>query len=550
MFFKNRRFLLLLLLAFFVASNAKAITLNSGQTNYTTTSNITTTDSNTSGSGIYSTLLGTSNSYNKITNAHIITTGNSGAASSAYGIRTTQNYNQITNNLGASIFTTGSSGRAISVSSFSTANNLGNINTQGTSSYGIYGDSNNNLINSGIITTTNSTSYGIYANSDNNIVANFGNINTAKSAAIYLSGNANLGSNSGNITTNSGSSAYGVYINAGTASKASSDSFNSFSNSGFISSADDGIYNVENYSQITNSGSILSNFGSAIYGIRSEGNNVTITNSGNISAANYAINNLGENIIINNSGVINGGIKLGSGTLNILGGSISGEVDGLSDEKSAVIVGSDSNLGVNFSQTAAFVNLNSLKITGGATLNSSAEIGAKNVEIDQNSTLVFKSGSSLSSAIKGSSDSSGTLEISGTSFLSNSSIGVFGNSLANLKINSNASLTAFNHIYASNILVEGEFNFNGKDNLEIFGNLAGSGLAIMEIGANSQKISGNFSLFEGDILSVALKNGGIGNLTIGGAAKIDANSKLKIDTTTPHSYIVSGTQYSLGSRQL
>jgi len=427
MFKKSHRFSVFYCLLF-ITNSAKAVTLTSAQTDYTTPSDIA-----TSASGIISSLSGTSSSLNKIKNTFTITTGNFGATSSAYGIRSSGNYNQITNSLGATILTTGSSGRGISVSNFSIVTNAGNISTQGTSSYGIYlGGNSNSANNSGVISTANSTSHGIYLN----------------------------------------------------------------------------------------------------------GNDNSITNSGTITATKYAIYNSGANSIINNSGTLNGDVRLGGGTLNIYGGSLNGEVVG--------DLG-NINIAADFNQSSAFSNLKNLTITAGATLNSENKIEAGAIFLDKNSTLNLSDQSSINATIHGLSNSSGTLNIREIDFAPTNSLGIAGNSLANLNINSDASLTYANNIYVDNILVGGEFDFSASDNLEIFGNLIGSGSGVINIGSNNQIISGNFSLLSGNILSVALKENAVGNFTVLGAANIDANSNLEITTSANQGYIANGTQLTIVS---
>ena len=518
---------------FFISQKSHAVTLTSGQTDYTTTDDIT-----TSASGIISSLSGNSSSLNKIKNTHVITTGNFGATSSAYGIRSGGDYNQITNDLDASIFTTGSSGRGISVSDFSIVNNLGSITTQGSTSYGIYAGGNSDVVtNSGSINTSGTTSYGIYLSGDNNSATNSGSIST-KVYGIYLNGNANQVSNSGTITTSTGSTAYGIYVSAGTSSSASASNYSLVNNSGVISSNSHGIYSKDAYTQIINSGTITTSSGSSIYGIRSEGDNSIITNSGNIISSNYAIYNSGEDAVINNSGNLSGGVYIGSGTLNILGGSITGNVDGSSGIGNVVV-------SANFNQTSIFKDLNILTINSAATLNSTNQISANRILIGADSVLTIMEGSSLSGEIAGVSDSVGTLNISGISFISENSIGEFGSSLKNLNITSDGSVTASDDIYVSDIFLDGTLNFNGADNLTIFGNLSGSGAGIVNIGEKNQIISGNLSLAAGDKLSLTLKNNGAGNIAVGGFADIAKNSKLAITTSSNQGYIASGTKYNI-----
>jgi uncharacterized protein with beta-barrel porin domain len=531
---KNRRFLKIYLL-FFFANEAQAVTLTSGQTDYVTTADIT-----IGSVGISSTLSGTSLSLNKITNLHTITTGNFGAVSSGYGIKSSGNYNQISNAFGAAIFTTGSSGRGISVTNNSIVTNEGSINTQGTTSYGIYaGGNNNSLSNSGSITTANTTSYGIYLSGNNNSATNSGSIAT-KVYGIYVNGDANQVANYGAINTAVSSSAHGIYVSAGSSSGASPINYTSVNNFGAINASGHGIYVKDNYSSINNSGTI-SNSGSSIYGVRIDGNNSVFTNSGTINSANYAIYNSGTDNVFNNSGNINGGINIGAGTLNIFGGSVSGSIDG---DSGSGFVNVNST---TFNQSADFNDLDIVTIANGGALNSNAKIFANEIVIDANSTLTLNAQSSTAAQIKGLSNASGTLNISQTSFASTKSIGIFGNSLAQLNINRNASLLTANNIYASNIFLDGFLNISSANNLIIFGNLAGSGLGALNIGAQNQTIDGNFSLNSGDQLIVALKNNGVGSLAVSGVANIDANTKLQINTNENQGYIVSGTQYNLVS---
>ncbi len=534
---KTRCFAALFLCIFF-AKKSFAVVLTSGQTDYTTTEDIT-----TGSFGITSSLSGTSSSLNKITNNYTITTGNDGASSGAYGIRTTGSYNQITNNVSGEIITTGSSGRGISIAGNSAVYNLGSITTLGTTSYGIYAGSGNDTIsNSGSITTSNSSAYGIYLASDNNSLTNSGTINTTV-YGIYSDGNANQISNSGTITTTSGSSAHGMFISAGSSSTASELSHAIITNSGSINSNANGIYNKDNFSEITNSGTITTAQGSSVYGIRNEGDDVAITNSGTISSSNYAVYNLGDGVIINNSGTLSGGVMIGPGTLNIFGGTISGTVDGASGV-GVVNVGSVTNSGVNFVQSAAFSNLSVLTISDSSTLNSGAAISATNIFIADDSVLNLNSGSALSGAIQGLSASSGTLNILSDISLSGS-IGGVGSSLDNLNIASSASLSAAANIYVDNISLSGVLNFNQADNLTITGSLTGSGLGTFNVADKNQIINGDFSLSAGDKFAVGLKNDGAGSLAINGVATINSGTKIAVTTSSNQGYIANGTQYQI-----
>lgn len=531
---KSHHFLKIALPIIFFTKHSYALTLAIGDTNYTTSANITETTT----SGIYSNFAGSSGALRTITNAspYVITT--SGTASSTYGIRVGQSYNQVTNSSGASIVTSNNSGRGISVFDYSTVNNAGSISTSGTTSYGIHARDNSSVTNSGTITTTNTDdAYGIYISGDSSSVTNSGTIST-QDYAIYSNGNAITINNSGTINTTNGSSAHGIFVSAASASTASSTSYSTITNSGTISSNANGIYSKDGYTQVTNSGTITTS-GSSNYGIQNEGSSATITNSGSISSTKYAIYNSGAGATINNSGTISGGILIGDATLNISGGSISGAVDGSSNT-------GDVNINANFSQTAAFTNLDNLNINSSSTLTSSAAISANTISIGSGSSLTLASGSSLSGVIQGASNSVGTLNIS-TDFSTDSQIGASSKYLANLNITSGNSLTSSSNIYASDISVVGSLNFNGSDQLTIFGNVSGSGSGTVNVGTYSQTIENNFTLNSGDTLATSLGKGVAGNLTVNGVTTIDANAKLAITPTTAQGYIVDGTEFTIVS---
>ena len=483
-----------ILLCAVFAKHSFALTLTSAQTNFTTTENIT-----TSGVGIGSSLVGTSGNLNKITNLHIITTGPS---SSAYGIRTSGNYNQITNEVGAQIQTSASSGRGISIGNLSIAVNKGLISTQGSSSYGLYaGGDNNSLSNSGNITTAGSSAYG-----------------------IYLDGNSNSAQNSGIIST---AQTYGIYISAGSSSTASALNHNVASNSGTINSGNNGIYNKDNFSEMTNSGTITSADVSTIYGIRNEGSDSVISNSGTINSNRYAIYNSGDNVTINNSGTLAGGVRIGNSTLNILGGSISGEVEGND-------AGNINIFATNFSQSADFSNLNSLTIKSGGGFTALHKIDTPNIFLENNSNFNLENGAIFSGNIQGN----GNLNLVGINFSTNS-IATIGNSLANLNIDLSSALTATNDIYADNIFVNGELNSSSA----FHGNLDVSGK--INIGSEQQIIYGNFALNSGAIFSTTLENNSVGNFLVSGDANVDAASKLSLNFSANNDYIADGTKFTL-----
>lgn len=363
------------------------------------------------------------------------------------------------------------------------------------------------------ITTEGSSAYGIRTTKDYNQISNASGaiITTANSSArgISISGDFSSANNAGTIIT-SGSSAYGIYISAGTNSAASLDNYSSVTNSGTINAADaHGIYTNDSYTLIINSGAISGGNDSTDYGIRIDGANSTLTNSGTISATKYAIYNEGDGTIINNSGTLIGGIRIGNGTLNISGGTISGIVEG-SDVATV-------NITNNFTQSANFSNLNALNISSG-TLTANNELEAETISIASDATLTLNSNSSLSGELSGS----GTLNIS-----------------------SGAKFTPENNVSVGNISTSGTLDLSVVNNLTITGNLVGKGSGIINLGTNNQIISGNFSLVSGDTLQIAGDKNGFGSLAVIGEASIDANSKLIISSA--NKYLSSGQQITLVS---
>lgn len=506
---------------------------------YTTSANITTTTDH----GLNSTLDGSVGSLNSITNNHIITTGNSGAASGDYGIRLNGQYYEIFNN--NTINTTGNSGRGISINELSEVTNSGTITTQGTSSYGIYAYGDDNVItNSGSITTNNtSNSYGIYVNtSDNNIVTNSGTIN-GKDHGMYFVGDNNQIINSGTIITTDNTAAHGIFVSAASASDASTSNYSTVLNSGTITSSAHGINVKDDYIQITNSNTITSASSSSDYAIINSDNDfATITNSGTLNSDTYGIYNAGTNATINNSGTINGGVYIGAATFNILGGTISKQVNGAGGLGS-VNIGSDS-VTTTFNQTATFSNLDILTIYDDSVLNAYANISANNIYLQDNATLTLYDGFSISAPISGQNSSSGTIIISGTTFAPNTQIGSATNKIANLNINDGATFSAQNDIYVSDININnGTLKLNGTNNLTLDGNVTGSGSSTLNLGANDQTISGTLTLVSNDNLSLELGDNS-GTIT-SNAANISADTNLNITTNFSSTFIENNSNYTI-----
>ncbi len=344
---KNHRFLQICCL-FFLASEAQAVTLTSGQTDYTTTGNIT-----TSGVGISSTLVGTSSSYDKIKNTYTITTGNSGATSSAYGIKVTGDYNQITNDVGAAIVTTGSSGRGISTVNRATVFNAGSISTQGSTSYGIYaGGDNNSVSNSGSITTSNTSSYGIYLNGDNNSATNSGSINTQVNG-IRVSGNNSTVTNSGSVT----SATYAIY-NAGSGTVI--DSSGTLSGGVFVGS---GTLNISG-------GSISGTVdGSSGTGSVKVGSSSSPSVSFNQSSS---FNNL-DTLTIQSSSTLNSSASISANTILIDANSVLTLNDGSS--LSGAIAGVSDSVGTLNISGISFASSDAIGVSGGALANLNINSG-------------------------------------------------------------------------------------------------------------------------------------------------------------------------------
>src|SRR3989338_2010547 len=365
-------FLILLLFADF----AFAITLNSSQTDYETSGNIT-----TSGSGIISSLSGSNDNPNKIKNRHTITTGNSGATSGAYGIKSSGNYNQITNDAGATILTTGSSGRGISITNFSSVYNLGEIITQGSgaSSHGIYaGGNDNNISNSFSITSARSN--GIFAEGDNNAIVNSGDIISGEAANVYgirvednnssitNSGNitstnyAIYNSGAGNVITNSGNLTGGVRLGSATFNIMGGNiggDVEGLSGSGVVNigvSDDSAVFNQSSSflnidSLNINSGSVLNSYGNITANNISLGANAVL-NLHKGGAVNATINAVDSSSLNINSGAlfnIGSDSKENDGNFSLLAGGIFSAILGKNNAGNLTIgglanVSSDSKL--------------------------------------------------------------------------------------------------------------------------------------------------------------------------------------------------------------
>lgn len=494
----------------FAAINTKALalTLTSGQTNFITSGNIT-----ENASGIISSLAGTQNNPNRITNLHIITTGNSGAVSSAYGIRSTGAFNQITNSNGAEINTTGSSGRGISIAG-----------------------GNSSAINQGTISTLGSSSYGIYVGGNNNAASNAGNILTQQAYGIYLDGNFNQLSNSGNIITQGGTSAYGVYISAGSSLAATENNFSSLDNSGNINAFDHGVYNRDHFSSLTNSGVITSGNVDDIYGINNEGNGAQINNSGTINANRYAIYNLGDNVTITNSGTLNGGLRLGNSNFYILGGSINGEFKG--NDAANVHIGSNA-IATNYTQQQNYEDLKDLTINQNSNFISNKTIEAQNIFIGEGANFNVSGGFVSSANIKGLSNNFGNINFSDIDFSGN--LGAATNALANINIANNATLNSGNSIFAQNINNFGTLNLSSFGSI-VNGNINNSGA--LNLQNSTHQINGNFTLNSGASLITEINNNGAGKLDIIGAATIDPNAKLNINFGQ-NNYIANGSRFTI-----
>jgi uncharacterized protein with beta-barrel porin domain len=504
--------LTVILAAFFAvlcSQNSHAITLTAGQEDFTTSADIT-----ENSSGIISSLDGTDGDLNSITNLHSITTGNNGATSSGYGIKVSGEFNQITNATDAEINTTGSSGRGISIKGGSSV-----------------------AINNGSISTLGSSSYGIYIGKDNNDATNSGTIETVQSYGIYLDGNFNQFTNSGTITTTAGTSAYGIYISAGSDLAATETDYNEVENSGNINSNDHGIYNKDEFTHITNSGTITPLNDTSIYGINNEGDDAVITNSGTVNSARYAIYNNGEDVTINNSGTLAGDLRLGNSTLNILGGSITGIIVG--NDAARIEVGS----GVTYTQENDFEDISTLTVNANAAFNVNSVIEAQTIFVANDGNLNLNSGADLTvTTIRGLTNGVGNVNLSAIDF--SGDLGISGSALENINIASNASFIAAGDIFSSNVSASGLLNFSASDNSTLHGSLTINDGGALNIASQNQIISGNFTLAENGILASSLNNNILGNLQITGDATVADGAKLSLNIAT-NDYIENGARFTI-----
>lgn len=518
-----------------------AITLSAGDEDYVTSMDITEVDD-----GIISSLSGTDSDFNNITNNHIITTGNNGLESSAYGIRVSGDFNNISNNINGQIITTGSSGRGIDVDDNTIINNIGLINTKGSTSYAIYAGGDNNIVtNSGSIITEERSGHGIYFNGDDNVGINDGLINNASGYGVYLNGNNNNFTNNSNITTTQGSSAYGIYISAGSDLASNESYFSNVINEGNITSNSHGIYNKDAFVNITNNGNIVSNVDdTSRYGINNEGANAKISNYGVINSARYAFynSNVASDAEFYNYGTLNGDVRLGPSSLYLFGGQLNGLVNG-NDNQGNVIIGDGASFNIDFIQQDVFEELDSLTISSNSSFSANNELQASRIIIDDLASLNINLGANVTSDIYGVSDNVGNLNIN-QDFSSKYQIGKAANSLAQLNIASDVNFTYDNDIYVRDINLSGILDISNKP-ITIYGSINGSGGAKIKIGANLQNVTNNLMLQENDILDVAFEDDNIGNINILGDLNIKDGVILNIDSSQNSNFISNDSEFLL-----
>ena len=533
--------ILLALLFFLPVFSAKAITLSSGDEDFTTISDITEEDD-----GIASSLSGTFGDYNNITNNHIITTGDDGAKSSAYGITLSGDYNVVNNSVGSQINTTGSSGRGIDADDNVKIYNSGLIQTLGRSGYAVYvGGDNSEVENSGSIITKDSSSHGIYFNGNDNIAENSGSINTAYGYGVYLNGNRNNFTNSSIIQTTDGSSAYGIYISAGSDLASTASEFTNVINDGEINSNSHGIYNKDAYSNIINNGDIVSNASdSGKYGISNEGENAKIYNHGSITSNRYAFynSNAGDGANFYNYGDLNGDVRLGESTLNFLGGSLSGSITG-NDNQGNIIVGSSLDTNITFDQRDVFEELNSVTITGQSVFNSYHELEAISVQIDDESSFVVNEGAQIDSDIYGYSEGVGNFDIL-ANYSTTNLVGKSGNSLGNVNISNGATFTYGNSIYANAVNVAGVLDISSLD-MVINGNLNGLDGGRIEVGNRNHIVINDLNLASASVIGFSLKDGEVGKIRVLGNVSLADSVGMALDTSQNEQFIADDSNFIL-----
>ncbi len=288
-----------------------------------------------------------------INNSGSITTANDGAD----GILSLGVDTIITNS--GSITTTNESGHGIFSNGINAIiTNSGSISTNGITARGIFSVGNDAIItNSGSISTIGDDAYGIYAADLGVTVTNSGSISTVGSGAygIYAENDNNVIHNSGSILT-SGDNSYGIVLGWGHGV----DGENArITNSGSIIATGDGVVGIRSSgvnATIINSGSILTEEGDNGVAIYSTGEGATIINSGTIKGW-WGIEADAANVTITNSGLISATDADGfavssesSTTLNLLPGSqIIGRInlgsrDGLDDTANVYSGGISANL--------------------------------------------------------------------------------------------------------------------------------------------------------------------------------------------------------------
>ena len=178
-------------------------------------------------------------------------------------------------------------------------------------------------------------------------------------------------------------------------------------------------------------------------------------------------------------------------------------------------------------------NSSDVTLSSGATIGSDAELRIKD--------------GSLSGAINGSDTNVGKITIAADgSFTSTAAIGA-SYALNELMVNESATFNIGGNVTVANLYnAGGAINFGNSDRIINADVTANNAAASFDFGLASHTINGDFTAIAGNSLKLSVGSlTSYGNLTVSGAATIDADSKIYINTTNNYSIFSEAGTYTI-----
>ena len=478
-------------------------------------------------------------------NANIGTSISSVDSVAVSGTLTTNQYDIYANTVvleNGSTFAINNDG-AIVVASIVAGTNSATINKTGGLVTGNISSTSGNLtiinssgdIDGNISTTSGNLSLSLTSGSTGDVSTLTGDADITLSGSAIIDGDVLLGNNAGSTITLGGTSLVdGDVIMNNSAQIVTY-------NGGNISGALNGAGQVIIADNTTLGGNIGST--TSVSSITINESKTLNTGAHNITASNVNIAadaTLNVNYASTVASAINGA-SAGVGNLRFSGaGSImQNSAIGASNKISRLIVSDNTTYTANSNINADRITIGDgvsgvLNLNSG-TLGSSSSI----IEIDNGAKFSYRGGV-VNGVIKGVTSGRGTFEVA-ENYTNSTKIGL-DNSISNLNILSEKTLTAGADIAANNIAIAGALNL-GSTSRTITGNVSGSGAATINLDSAAHIIDGSLNLNSGDTLGLSVTSAtSAGSVAVSGAVTNSSNANIAINITD-FGYIVNGTQY-------